>query len=203
VSKPAVCAYCGGGGVDIDDDAYPTPTGRRVLLHEHCLEAYVASKQTKAAEVLPQDGAPPDGGPPPGDPLPRPNGSPAPDDPFNIEALRIVPAVRVRSTPRRVQKRQRDFTIVPNTWIERLRSSGCSSIHTVFVALHLLYEDFRNYGKPFPLPNGMLRYDGTSRQSKWRALNELEQLGLITIERRPKRSPRITILVRAENMPHR
>jgi hypothetical protein len=50
-------------------------------------------------------------------------------------------------------------------------------------------------GKPFGLPNGMEKYDGISRQTKLRALAELERPGLITLERRPKKSPIIHLLL--------
>jgi len=43
-------------------------------------------------------------------------------------------------------------------------------------------------------PNGMLGIDGVSRRSKWRALNDLERRGLITVERRPGRSPIVRLL---------
>jgi hypothetical protein len=39
----------------------------------------------------------------------------------------------------------------------------------------------------------MLRIDGISRRSKWRALNALEQRGLIAVERCPHRSPIIQL----------
>jgi len=39
----------------------------------------------------------------------------------------------------------------------------------------------------------MLKIDGISRQSKWRGLVELEKVGLVTIERRPNRSPIVRV----------
>jgi hypothetical protein len=43
--------------------------------------------------------------------------------------------------------------------------------------------------------NGVLKEKGISRWSKWRALNELERLGLITVERRKRKSPIIRLIV--------
>jgi hypothetical protein len=57
----------------------------------------------------------------------------------------------------------------------------------------LLYLDWKNEGKPFKLANGMLAYDGISRYSKRRALEELEQRSLITVERRQGKSPVIHV----------
>jgi hypothetical protein len=61
------------------------------------------------------------------------------------------------------------------------------------VALHLLYRHWKNGGQSFLLGNRALEKEAVSRFAKWRALDELEQLGLISIERRLRRSPRITV----------
>jgi len=47
----------------------------------------------------------------------------------------------------------------------------------------------------FPLPNEKLERDGVSREVKRRALRDLEAAGLITVDRRHGRSPRVTIVV--------
>ena len=120
-------------------------------------------------------------------------------DPFDPENVRIDPA-EIPSTPAKIQKRREHFVRMPYGWIERLmeprgkpriRASG----RTYHVALHLLYLDWKGNGEPIKLANGMLEYDGVSRQSKWRALADLELRGLIKIERRPSRSPIITLLL--------
>ena len=77
-------------------------------------------------------------------------------------------------------------------WRERL--TGATG-NTILVALDLLYLAWKGgKGAPVKLANGMLRHDRVSRHSKWRALNELERRGLITVERRPKRSPLVHVL---------
>ena len=81
--------------------------------------------------------------------------------------------------------------MVPWSWVERL--NGATG-QTYRVALILLYMSWKSRGAPIKLPNGMLEIDGVSRQSKWRALADLEQRGLITVERRPRRSPIIRLL---------
>jgi uncharacterized membrane protein len=53
---------------------------------------------------------------------------------------------------------------------------------------------WKNRGAPIKLTNGMLRIEGISRRSKWRALNGLERRGLIAVERRLRRSPIIRLL---------
>jgi uncharacterized membrane protein len=44
------------------------------------------------------------------------------------------------------------------------------------------------------LANGMLKYDGVSRDSKYDAINDLERRGLIRVERRARKSPIIHLI---------
>jgi hypothetical protein len=117
------------------------------------------------------------------------------DDPHDPKALRIDPATfATPHVPTKIRKRKKDFAMVPMSWYEILKEPLPTGL-TVMVALHLCYLCWKNGGKPFKLPNGMLEYDGISRQTKWRALAVLERRGLITIERRPKKSPIIRLLL--------
>jgi hypothetical protein len=52
-------------------------------------------------------------------------------------------------------------------------------------------------GKPFALSNGMMSREGVERRAKWRGLMELERLGLVAIERRQRKSPLITVLLKS------
>ena len=110
------------------------------------------------------------------------------DDPFDLETLRLPPEP-VR-TPRRMAKRREHFIRVPFCWLERL---GGASGQIYALALHLLYLQWRNNGRAFNLPNGMLAMDGIGRSTKWRALVELERRGLISIERRRGKSPMVRV----------
>jgi len=74
------------------------------------------------------------------------------------------------------------------------RAARRSGGQTYRVALCLLHLNWKAGGKPVKFPNGMLGIDGVSRRSKWRALNDLERRGLITVERRPGRSPIVRLL---------
>lgn len=125
------------------------------------------------------------------------------DDQFDLNQLRLTPeqiaAHAVKVTPAKVRKRRDHFVQIPFTWVERL--NGVSGKGCV-LALHLTYLHWRNRGKPFALSNGMLEFDGISRASKWRGLVELEDRGLITIERRPSKSPIITVHDTSELRPH-
>jgi hypothetical protein len=115
------------------------------------------------------------------------------DDPFDPAKLALTPAQKAQwaSTPRKIVRRREQFVLVPWSWIEKL--NGATG-QTHRVALCLLYLHWKGDGRPIKLANGMLWIDGVSRQSKWRALGDLERRGLIVVERRPKRAP-IVLLV--------
>jgi hypothetical protein len=109
------------------------------------------------------------------------------NDPFDGLALTDEQVkARLAVVPRKIQMRRKHFIIVPMVWRERL---GGAPGHTILVALDLLYLGWKGKGAPVKLANGMLRLDGISRQSKWRALNDLERRGLVSVQRRANRSP--------------
>ena len=62
------------------------------------------------------------------------------------------------------------------------------------VATVLCYQAWRARGKPFALANKLLAKYGVHRNTKYRALAELEAAGLIRVERWGKRALRITML---------
>jgi hypothetical protein len=106
-------------------------------------------------------------------------------DDFDLKNLRLPPETlreRPATVPRKIQKRRQHFVKGPWGWVERL--NGATG-QTYRLALLLLYLHWKSKSKPIKLPNGMLKIDGVSRASKWRALAELERRGLIAIERRP------------------
>jgi hypothetical protein len=118
-----------------------------------------------------------------------------PFDPANLqlspEQLETITATKCVGTPIKIQKRRKNFIMFPMWWYEKLQT--CKSAKTVLLAVYLLHLDWKHKAKPFTLANGMLEYDGISRQSKWRALRTLERLGLIVVECRNNKSPVIYI----------
>jgi hypothetical protein len=65
-----------------------------------------------------------------------------------------------------------------------------------FVGIWLLYLAWKTGKSTFPLPNGRLKAHGVSRKVKRGALNKFEAAGLIKVDRRPGKSPFITLLHR-------
>jgi hypothetical protein len=118
------------------------------------------------------------------------------DDPYaDLKQHRLTPETlaKLAGVPRKIRKRREHFVQFPWPWVERLAKARY--IATYRVALHVLYRHWKAGGEPFTLSNSMVATEGVARGTKWRALRELEQLGLIAIERRKRKSPRITVII--------
>jgi hypothetical protein len=117
-------------------------------------------------------------------------------DDFDIKALRIDPAkFAAPPIPAKIRKRRQLFAMVPMWWYEKLANPMPTCRCTCLVAWYVLHLHWKGERKPFKLANGMLAYDGISPDSKLRAIKELEQRGLITVEWRLKKSPIIHVHV--------
>ena len=119
-------------------------------------------------------------------------------DQFDIDAIRINPTdptlvPRVVQPKRGREKWERKFIIFPWPWLDRLKATKSGA--TCRLALFLVYEHWRTGGRPIKLTNTMAAGVGVSPDAKGRALDELEQIGLVKVERQPRKSPRITLLV--------
>ena len=118
------------------------------------------------------------------------------DDPYaDLKQNRLTPETlaKLAVVPRKIQKRRQQFVMVPWTWVQRLVKAR--HIATYRVALHVLYRHWKGGGVSFTLSKTAMADEGVSRWRKWEALAELEQLGLISLERRKRHSPRITVIV--------
>jgi hypothetical protein len=102
-----------------------------------------------------------------------------------------LPPGEVRIRPQRARKGY--FVMVPLEWVHRLKSARATGA-TWVVATHLLHQSFKDRRPVIRLANGALALDGISREQKRLALNVLEALGLATVERRPSKSPIVTLL---------
>ena len=61
--------------------------------------------------------------------------------------------------------------------------------------VELLRLRWKTQSMTFPLPNGRLTKLGVSRKVKWRALHDLEREGLISVERRRRKTPIVTMIL--------
>jgi hypothetical protein len=77
-------------------------------------------------------------------------------------------------------------------WLSQARKLGVTAL---WVGLGLWFLRGLRRSNSFTVSNLMMREWGVQPDAKSRALRALEQAGLIIIERREKRSPRVTLVV--------
>jgi hypothetical protein len=112
---------------------------------------------------------------------------------LNLKSLELPPELLASAKlvePSKPKKRRQHFVRVPWMWMEKL--IGCRG-QTLRVAFVVLYLDWKAKGQPVKLANGMPQMAGVSRRAKWRALADLEKLGLISVERRARKSPIVQV----------
>jgi hypothetical protein len=83
------------------------------------------------------------------------------------------------------------FVMVPISWLERLATQRSGAAWAI--AIRLLHLDWKSAGQPIVLGNLAVRELGIDRERKRYSLAILERLGLISVERRARQSPRITL----------
>ena len=110
---------------------------------------------------------------------------------FDLARFRMDPADPRYRNVGKPKKWQRHYVQFPWRWVERLQAA--KRISTYRLALLLVYEHWRTRGRPMVLSNVVLEREGVSRRSKWRALVELENLGLVEVRRRRRQSPRLVL----------
>jgi hypothetical protein len=86
------------------------------------------------------------------------------------------------------------FVQVPLWWAEAAAKATTGGAPALML-IYLLHASWKARSTTFPLPNGYLKQHGVSRDVKRRILRELEAAGLITIERRVRKSPLVTLVV--------
>jgi hypothetical protein len=83
------------------------------------------------------------------------------------------------------------FTMVPQVWLDQLRCAGNATFR---LAIALLRLNYKHANHAFRLTNPALEGLGVATRSKWRGLEELERLGLVSITRqRLKSSPTVKV----------
>jgi hypothetical protein len=91
------------------------------------------------------------------------------------------------------QRKEPLFTKVPRAWAVAL--AGARHVKTYPLAIHLLNLAWKSEEQTgLTLANGALAELGVTRWHKWAGLHELEALGLISIDRRIRKSPLIQLL---------
>jgi hypothetical protein len=115
------------------------------------------------------------------------------DEDDEREFQRLLRAVSVhpsRVAPRRARER---FVKVPLWWIETAAKAPRSP--RTLVLIELLYASWRARSLTFHLPNSRLHQLGINREIKSRVMRDLERAGLIVVERPPRKTPVVTLVV--------
>ena len=86
---------------------------------------------------------------------------------------------------------QRHCTVIPREW--ELRLLDAKRVSTYRLAIELLYLHWYGKGNPIAVTGKVAEATRLSDRSKSRALAELERLGLIEIDRSPRKSPRVAL----------
>jgi hypothetical protein len=91
------------------------------------------------------------------------------------------------------RKKVEPFVKVPIRWMAR--AAKATRAPKALVLTELLYAAWKAKRLTFPLPNGRLAKLGAGRETKRRVLRDLEQAGLITVERPTRKTPIITLVM--------
>src|SRR5262245_53984280 len=110
------------------------------------------------------------------------------DEPWHIKRRRELEA----AAPVK-RKKTEPFVKVPLWWIAQ--ATKATNTGRGLVCIELLYAAWKAKRPTFSLPNGRLARLGINRNTKRRALYDLERAGLITVERPSRKTPIITLVV--------
>jgi hypothetical protein len=113
-----------------------------------------------------------------------------PDD-LDVEKLRVDPEFEQQARKSKRKGWQRLCTVVPRAW--ELRLLEAKRVSTYRLAIELLYLHWYGKGNPIAVTGKVAEATRLSDRSKSRVLAELERLGLIEIDRSPRKSPRVTL----------
>jgi hypothetical protein len=85
------------------------------------------------------------------------------------------------------------FVKVPLWWAAA--AAKATRAPAVLVLVYLLHASWKAKSTTFTLPNGYLKQQGVSREVKRKVLRDLEAAGLILVDRLPRKSPIVTLVV--------
>jgi hypothetical protein len=116
------------------------------------------------------------------------------EDDFDPLSYGLPPGTKSAKMPARgrIAKRKEQFVKVPMSVIDAVSKSIRDKTYPVLI--HLLHESWKAHGKPVKVPNEFLAGLGISRHAKTEALKKLERAGVISVKRRPGKSPVVKIV---------
>jgi hypothetical protein len=96
------------------------------------------------------------------------------------------------AAPVKRKKTEPPFVRVPLWWAAA--AAKATKAPELLVCTDLLYRAWKAKGQSFTMPSGWLEKKGASRKAKCRVLRNLAAAGLIVVEWRDRKSPRITLV---------
>jgi hypothetical protein len=84
------------------------------------------------------------------------------------------------------------FVKVPLWWMKE--ATAATRTPKALICIELLYISWKNRSASVPMSNGRLAKLGISRETKRRALLQLEAAGLVTVDRHRGRAPVVTLV---------
>jgi len=96
------------------------------------------------------------------------------------------------AAPVKRKNRKDAFVLLPLGWFEA--ATRATRTPQALVSVWLLHLAWRAKSPTFPVPNGQLEQHGVSRYAKYRALARLERAGLITVDRRVRKTLIVTLV---------
>jgi hypothetical protein len=90
------------------------------------------------------------------------------------------------------RKKVEPFVKVPLWWAKQM--TAATKTKRALVGIVLLHTAWKTRCPTFPLPNGQLTKLGVSRETKRRALRDLERAGLIIVKRPSRKTPIVTVV---------
>ena len=112
-------------------------------------------------------------------------------DDIDIGTLRVDQETRAAGHQIKAEGLAAEFHQVSGDW--ELRLLEAKRVSTYKLATELLYRHWLDKGKSIAVTNRVAAAAKLSARSKSRALAELEQLGLITVDRTLRRSPQVVL----------
>ena len=100
--------------------------------------------------------------------------------------------VSTRNSKSKRPKSKEHFAKITDSQFEKLMRIESSASVKIFIVL--AYQSFKHWDKPFQLSTDNFAKNGFSRTTQWRALTQLEKVSLISVERRHRGPPIITVL---------
>jgi hypothetical protein len=108
------------------------------------------------------------------------------------EGRRIAVEILNPDPPKKKRRQGEPFVNVPIEWARR--AAEATKTGRAMVWIELLYKAWRAKSNTVALSNETLNRAGVTRRMKYRTLRAMEEAGLVTIEWRDGRAPRVTII---------